>query len=69
MDFQWLQSYLLLQRRTLDWKMKSTTSKHINSGCNPDFGPTISVKKKLKGITIDVAIFECQKRRIETPYR
>jgi len=38
----------------------------------PDFGPTIGVKlqgiKKLKGITIDMAIFECFKRRIETPY-
>jgi class 3 adenylate cyclase len=38
----------------------------------PDFGPTINVRllgiKKLKGITIDVAIFECSKRRIETLY-
>jgi class 3 adenylate cyclase len=38
----------------------------------PDFGPTVGVKlqgiKKLKGITIDMAIFECFKRRIETPY-
>jgi len=38
----------------------------------PDFGPTVSVKlqgiKRLKGITIDVAIFECSKRQIETPY-
>jgi class 3 adenylate cyclase len=38
----------------------------------PDFGSTISVKlleiKKLKGITIDMAIFECSKRNIETPY-
>jgi class 3 adenylate cyclase len=38
----------------------------------PDFGPTIGVKlqgiKKLKGVTIDMAIFECFKRRIETPY-
>ncbi|KAK1738310.1 adenylate/guanylate cyclase domain-containing protein [Skeletonema marinoi] len=36
----------------------------------PDFGPTINVSlleiKKLKGITIDVAIFQCTKRRIET---
>lgn len=36
----------------------------------PDFGPTINVTlleiKKLKGITIDVAIFRCTKRRIET---
>lgn len=36
----------------------------------PDFGPTINVSlleiKKLKGITIDVAIFRCMKRRIET---
>mmetsp|Transcript_379 Transcript_379/g.584 ORF Transcript_379/g.584 Transcript_379/m.584 type:complete len:799 (-) Transcript_379:139-2535(-) len=35
----------------------------------PDFGPTINVSlleiKKLKGITIDVAIFQCTKRRIE----
>mmetsp|Transcript_17945 Transcript_17945/g.38789 ORF Transcript_17945/g.38789 Transcript_17945/m.38789 type:complete len:557 (-) Transcript_17945:176-1846(-) len=39
----------------------------------PDFGSTVSVRlqgiKKLKGITLDVAIFECSKRRIETPYR
>lgn len=38
----------------------------------PDFGSTIAVKlqeiKKLKGITIDMAIFECSKRNIETPY-
>ena len=36
----------------------------------PDFGPTVNVRlleiKKLKGITIDVAIFQCTKRRIET---
>lgn len=36
----------------------------------PDFGPTVNVNlleiKKLKGITIDVAIFQCSKRRIET---
>lgn len=36
----------------------------------PDFGPTINVAlleiKKLKGITVDVAIFQCTKRRIET---
>jgi class 3 adenylate cyclase len=36
----------------------------------PDFGPTINVSlleiKKLKGITVDVAIFQCTKRRIET---
>ena len=36
----------------------------------PDFGPAINVSlleiKKLKGITIDVAIFQCKKRRIET---
>ena len=35
----------------------------------PDFGPTINVRlqgiKKLKGITIDVAVFSCNKRRIE----
>ena len=39
----------------------------------PDFGPTINVRlqciKKLKGITIDVAIFSCNKKRIETPYK
>ncbi|KAL7543686.1 hypothetical protein ACHAXR_012984 [Thalassiosira sp. AJA248-18] len=39
----------------------------------PDFGKTVNVRyegnKKLKGITIDVAIFSCQRRRIETPYR
>ena len=39
----------------------------------PDFGPTVSVKlqgiKKLKGITVDMAIFECSKRNIDTPYR
>jgi len=38
----------------------------------PDFGPSINVRlqgiKKLKGITIDVAIFSCNKKRIETPY-
>lgn len=38
----------------------------------PDFGPTVNVSlqgiKKLKGITIDVAIFACSKRRIETLY-
>jgi len=39
----------------------------------PDFGPSINVRlqgiKKLKGITIDVAIFSCNKKRIETPYK
>jgi len=39
----------------------------------PDFGKEIKVKlegiRKLKGITIDVAIFSCSKRQIETPYR
>jgi hypothetical protein len=39
----------------------------------PDFGTTVSVKlqgiKKLKGITVDMAIFECSKRNIDTPYR
>ncbi|KAL7532831.1 hypothetical protein ACHAXR_004878 [Thalassiosira sp. AJA248-18] len=38
----------------------------------PDFGPTVNVSlqgiKKLKGITIDVAIFACSKRRIDTLY-
>lgn len=38
----------------------------------PDFGPTVNVMlegiKKLKGITIDVAIFACSKRRIESLY-
>ena len=35
----------------------------------PDFGPTVSVRlegiKKLKGISIDTAIFSCRTRRIE----
>lgn len=35
----------------------------------PDFGPTIRVHlegiKKLKGISIDTAIFSCHRRRIE----
>lgn len=39
----------------------------------PDFGPTINVQlhgiKKLKGITIDMAIFLCTKRMIETAGR
>lgn len=39
----------------------------------PDFGPTVNVQlqgiKKLKGITIDMAIFTCIKRMVETPYR
>lgn len=39
----------------------------------PDFGPKVKVQlqeiKKLKGITLDMAIFTCTKRRIETPYR
>ena len=39
----------------------------------PDFGPTVNVRlqgiKKLKGITIDMAIFSCTKRIIETPYK
>jgi len=38
----------------------------------PDFGSSVNVRlqeiKKLKGITIDVAIFECKMRQIETPY-
>lgn len=38
----------------------------------PDFGSTVNVRlqeiKKLKGITIDVAIFACKMRQIETPY-
>ena len=38
----------------------------------PDFGPTVNVSlqgiKKLKGITIDVAMFLCSKRRIESLY-
>ena len=38
----------------------------------PDFGPTVNVRmqgiKKLKGITIDVAIFNITKRMIETIY-
>lgn len=39
----------------------------------PDFGSTVAVRlqgiKKLKGITIDVAIFSCSMRRIENIYR
>ncbi|KAL9186453.1 hypothetical protein ACHAXT_005691 [Thalassiosira profunda] len=38
----------------------------------PDFGPTVNVRlqgiKKLKGVTLDVACFDCSKRRIETLY-
>merc|ERR1712176_33549 len=39
----------------------------------PDFGKEINVKlegvRKLKGITIDVAIFSCSRRQIENIYR
>jgi len=39
----------------------------------PDFGDTVKVRwqgnKKLKGITIDVAIFSCSMRKIESIYR
>lgn len=39
----------------------------------PDFGSTINVRmleiKKLKGITVDVAIFSCSKRKFENAGR
>lgn len=38
----------------------------------PDFGNLVNVRlqeiTKLKGITLDVAIFDCRMRMIETPY-